>query len=355
MQILYKSYHAIKISDGCIERKAIVGDFDNIISNMLRELIGNPSAKRYRRESESSSVPCIVENILKIDSTEENSEEIFAGFSDLIADRLLQKEKRVDERMSKLHGVQRGSLIQALVKNDGDENCKYLIAKVEHKNFVEEEELLVKGGFDPEENKIWKTCIFICDEDDGKYVVDEARIFLNNSAVYWTRDFLELEEMRSDEMNTKDAWRGIEAILSNKLKKNATSDYFVLRSSVISYLRRPNMINYPQMIEDIFGDFVPRDATEEKINEIKKALHKLPEDKKFDTSFRSVPKAVHARVKSVHKVNNDVDIIIREGLSGDSKEYQNIISVDKEDSGISFLKIKLTDEETLRMFDLKRE
>lgn len=352
MEIIYKAYHGINVEENQIEKRVITEDFNEIIKEMLSKIMNNPSVKRYQTQNTRAVVASIIKDVTY--AAEDEGTELYEQYADEIAIRLLNEEVKVQRRMGHLNGVQKGSLIQALVKSESGQ-YKYLIAKVEHTNYVDEIELVLKGGFNPEENKIWKTCIFSCEQMDDGIDVSEAKVFLNHVAVYWTEDFLELVEMKSDETNTKDAWKAIEKVLKNELKKNATSDYFVLRNAVINYFRRPKNIDYYQMLDDIFRDYHPMDITSEKVLNIKEKLERLPEEKGFDSNFISKPKEVKAKIKSVHKVNNDIDIIIREGINGNPEHFKDIIYIDKEPDGSSWLVINATDPDTLRTFNIKRE
>lgn len=348
MEIIFKSYHGINVESNEIEKRNITEAFNGIIKDMLYKIMNNPSVKRYKTQDDRAAVANVVKDT--VIAERKNAVELYENYTDEIAMRLLREEVIVQNRMAHLNGVQKGSLIQALIKSD-DEQYKYLIAKVEHTNYVDEVELVLKGGFNPDENKIWKTCIFSCDEIDDEIDVSEAKVFLNHTAAYWTEEFLELVEMKSDEKNTKDAWISIEKVLKKELKKDAISDYFVLRSAVISYFRRPHNIDYHVMIEDIFKDYCPLDIDTMTVEKVKSRLLKLPEEYDFDTNFISKPTVVKAKIKSVHKVNRDIEIIIREGLGESPDEYKDIIHVDREPNGSSWLKINVTDEETLNTFD----
>lgn len=352
MEIIFKAYHGINVESNEIEKRDISENFNEIIKEMLYKIMNNPSVKRYKTQGDRAVVASVIKDT--VIAEKEKAKERYDGYADEIAMRLLREEVKVQSRMGHLNGVQKGSLIQALLKSD-DEQYKYLIAKVEHTNFVDAVELVLKGGFNPEENKIWKTCIFSCDEiDDDEIDVSEAKVFLNHAAVYWTEEFLEVEEMKSDEKNTKVAWKSIEKVLKNELRKTATSDYFVLRSAVISYFRRPRNIDYYVMVEDIFIDYHPIDIDIDMVEKIKSRLLELPSEYDFDTNFISKPAEVKAKIKSIHKVNRDIEIIIREGLGENPDEYKDIIHVDREPNGSSWLKINVTDEETLKTFDFSR-
>ena len=351
MEIIFKAYHGINVEDNEIEQREITESFNEIIREMLSKIMNNPSVKRYQTKSERAVVANIIEDATY--AAEAEHDNLYEQYANEIANRLLNEEVKVQRRMGHLNGVQKGSLVQALVKAESGQ-YKYLIAKVEHTNYVDAVELVLKGGFNPEENKIWKTCIFSCEQTDDGIDVSEAKVFLNHTAVYWTEDFLELDEMKSDERNTKDAWNSIEKVLKSELKKHATSDYFVLRNAIISYFRRPRNIDYYEMIDDIFRDYHSIDIDNNKVQEIKEKLERLPQENNFDSNFISKPKEVKAKIKSVHKVNSDIDIIIREGINENPNNFKDIIYINRESDGSSWLVINATDPETLRAFDIKR-
>jgi len=351
MEIIFKAYHGIDVENKQIEQRDITEDFNKIIQEMLSKIMNNPSVKRYKTETERAVIASIIKDVTY--AAEDKQEGGYEQYADEIATRLLKVEVRVQQRMEHLNGVQKGSLIQALVKSESGQ-YKYLIAKVEHTNYVDEVELVLKGGFNPEENKIWKTCIFSCEKNDDGFDVSEAKIFLNHMAVYWTDDFLDLVEMKSDEKNTKDAWKSIETVLKNELKKYATSDYFVLRNAVINYFRRPKNIDYYEMLDNIFSDYHPIDIDAKKVQEIKVKLERLPNEKNFDSNFISKPKEVKARIKSVHKVNNDIDVIIRAGINEEPDNFKDVIYIQREKDGSSWLVINATDPDTLKAFDIRR-
>lgn len=352
MEIIFKSYHGIDVNNNVATEREITEKFDPVIRDMLSKILGNPSEKKFETKDHRAVVANIIKEIVEIDISDEDAQEQFDGLSSEIAKRLLDEEKKVEQNMHHLKGVQKGSLIQALVKDDNGVCC-YLIAKVEHSKYIDEEELELKGGFNPEENKIWKTAIFSCLIEEDYIDVSKARIFLNNPAIYWTRDFLELTEKRSDATNTRNAWKCMETVLKNNLKTSKPSDYFTLRNAVIAYFRRPRTIVYDEMINDIFDGFEPINASAEDILKIKEKLLELPSVKDFDTNFTSKPKEIKARIKSVYKVNNDIELIIREGLAGDKNNYSSIIHSNITTEGERQIIIKATETDTFNMFNLK--
>lgn len=114
--------------------------------------------------------------------------------------------------------VQKGSLILALIEDEG--KVLFLLAKVEHTDFFDDSDYSIKSGFSKDTKKIWKTCLF--EIDDLNSVKFLARIYSNTVAKYWWHDFLELNELQSDELNTKRAFKAVESTLSRKSEKRCT-------------------------------------------------------------------------------------------------------------------------------------
>ena len=53
--------------------------------------------------------------------------------------------------------VQKGSLIQALLYDEDKDSSMYLLAKVEHTDFVDDTDFSFKSGFSKDTKKIWKS------------------------------------------------------------------------------------------------------------------------------------------------------------------------------------------------------
>ena len=99
----------------------------------------------------------------------------------------------------------------------------YLLAKVEHTDFVDDSDFSFKTGFSKDMKKLWKSCLFEMDDLNSSCFL--AKVFLNNPAKYWYDTFLELEERTNDETNTDRAFRAVDLVLNGNLKKIAPRDY----------------------------------------------------------------------------------------------------------------------------------
>ena len=110
---------------------------------------------------------------------------------------MLIKECAAQTTVAHMTNVQKGSLIQALLYDDERDKYTYLLAKVEHTDFVDDSDFSFKSGFSKDMKKLWKSCIF--EIDDLNASIFQAKVYSNNVAKYWyDKDILtedDLEEI----------------------------------------------------------------------------------------------------------------------------------------------------------------
>ena len=268
------------------------------------------------------------------------------SYADDIAQRLFDKEKLKQEQIYHMgKNVKKGSLIQAAIKS-GD-TYAYLLAKVEHSSFVDDSDFSFKSGFSSEQKKIWKTCILNCSIEDENILVNEAKIYVSNSGKYWADDFLELRELSTDAQNTKRAFNAIDTILTREVKKNAPSDYTVIRNTFVGYMKREQQLDYNEMVSVILDNYDADTLSQECIAELKNKLMELPENKKFDRLFTVVPKEIKARVKQLYKVNEGIEIKVNDFVQ-DIK--QKISAEEDVTTGAKYIRIMTNNEEVYQQF-----
>lgn len=306
MDYLFKAVHKIDYDAESFSEVEIHPNFDNFVTELLTNINDNVVNKAYVPTSQSTQVVNDVRSIFSLlEVTEIESEEMairVKSYADDIAQRLFDKEKLKQEQIYHMgQNVKKGSLIQAAIKS-GD-TYAYLLAKVEHSSFVDDSDFSFKSGFSSEQKKIWKTCILNCSIEDENILVNEAKIYVSNSGKYWADDFLELRELSTDAQNTKRAFNAIDTILTREVKKNAPSDYTVIRNTFVGYMKSEQQLDYNEMVSVILDNYDADTLSQECIAELKNKLMELPENKKFDRLFTVVPKEIKARVKQLYKVN----------------------------------------------------
>lgn len=221
------------------------------------------------------------------------------------------------------------------------------MAKVEHSSFVDDSDFSFKSGFSSEQKKIWKTCILNCSIEDENILVNEAKIYVSNSGKYWSDDFLELRELSTDAQNTKRAFNAIDTILTREVKKNAPSDYTVIRNTFVGYMKREQQLDYNEMVSVILDNYDADTLSQECIAELKNKLMELPENKKFDRLFTVVPKEIKARVKQLYKVNEGIEIKVNDFVQ-DIK--QKISAEEDVTTGAKYIRIMTNNEDVYQQF-----
>lgn len=167
----------------------------------------------------------------------------------------------------------------------------------------------------PEIGKVFKACLvpFNDQEEPGK----EVKIFdTNTSTKYWWDDFLELDEIHTNTLNTQRAYKkSLEVIDRYKAHKN---DHTILRDTFTTRFRQNNTLDFPQFVDETLSKYQPMDPDlQPKLPKIIEALKKLPTKKgfEFDTQFTLSPSEVKFKRRKII-VNSEVDLTYKEG-SGD--------------------------------------
>ena len=90
------------------------------------------------------------------------------------------------------------------------------------------------------------------------------------------------------------------------------------------------------MVEEILGTYQPTDLSNDGLQKLKDKLTGLPENRKFDAQFNSVPSVINARIKKIYKVNNGIEIKITDSI----EDIKHTIKSVEEQDGNRYLKIK---------------
>lgn len=173
-----------------------------------------------------------------------------------------------------------------------------------------------------------------------------ARIYSNTVAKYWSDDFLELDEMVSDESNTSKAFKAIESTLNRNIRSIAPRDHTVIRNAVISYFKNHEHFDYAVMLDSILDGYQVTDLSEEKLETLKEKLAELPERKHFDRQFCPVASVISARIKKVYDVNDGIQIRITDEV----RQLDETISAYQDPNGNRYIRIKTNNELTYRRF-----
>jgi hypothetical protein len=341
MQIVNKSIRIIDYENNRIYSRNTPDTFDEYVGELIAHINTNNSVRDYKTRSSNTEVISCILQILE----HRTEADVVLEKTNIIANRLLSKEIEAQGRVSRLDThVQKGSLIQALLFDDENESFTYLLAKVEHSDFVDDSDFTFKTGFSKDKKTIWKSCLF--DLQNPNEQEFHARIYSNTVAKYWSDSFLELNEMISDESNTTKAFNAIESALNRNIKNVAPRDHTIIRNAVILYFKSHEHIDYEEMINTVLDQYQPVDYPEDKFNSLREKIRQLPDKAHFDRQFNSVPSVINARIKKIYEVNNGIELRITNGIS----DIEQTISAYQDADGIRYIKIKTNNEDTFRRF-----
>ena len=321
------------------------GEFDTYIKGLINNINENETTRLFKIRRETTEVVNCVENIAK---NSDNIDEI-NKYCKNIANKLLNEEIKVQKQIEQLRtSIKKGSLLEVLLHDTENDIYSFLIAKVEHKSFFDDVKFERRTGYSTEDNKLWKSCLFKFEDIGQEIQIQEIKVFLDNNAKYWTDNFLEIDPMNSDDLNTNNVFKMIELTLTRNIKKIYPKDYTTLRNSVICYFRSNEMFDFDEMYTTLFEEYNPIEMEKDvyTAHVIDKVRH-IKESDKFDNQFKINQKIIKAKVKKVYEVNNNIEIKIMDGI----ENLDEIInSYEDSQTGEKFIKIKTNNEETYNSF-----
>lgn len=341
MQIINNSIRIIDYINEKVYNRDTPETFNEYISELINHINSNKYVRAYKTTSNATEVISCVLEILRA----KDDKELFDLKNDIIANRLLRKEKEAQSHVGRMNiNVRKGSLIQALLFDEENETYQYLIAKVEHSEFVDDSDYSFKTGFSKDKKTIWKSCLI--DLFNPTAETFDVKIYSDTKAKYWSIDFLELVELINDETNTVNTFKAIEGFLNRNVKRASRQDYTVIRNAFISYMKSNDHIDYKNMIDTVLENYVPYELDKERIADYRTKLYKLPDKKGFDYQFNSIPSAINARIGKVYKVTTGIEVKITDSIPN----LKETIRAFQAEDGIRYLQIKTTDNDTYESF-----
>ena len=235
----------------------------------------------------------------------------------------MEIELFLDDRQQKTIGnrIQRGSLLQAIVYNEEKERYEYYLSKFEHAEFYSELDFIKTIGIQIKNTKVYKSCRLIFSVNDEDCIeFEDAEVYVNNNAKYWSGEFLELSEASTDEYNTKTSFNEIRKCLNINVKKQYPADHPILFNAFYGYFKKEKRtINYYDMLDEIMDGYVGTDMSKDDVERLKAKLESLPKTKKFDTQFTTNPDVISAKIKQTYedliKVIPEENIQLNEPMS----------------------------------------
>lgn len=341
MEIVIQTIRIIDYENNAVYVRDTPETFSDYVRQLITYINGNTSIREYRTRSVNTEVISCILDIVKnqIDT------DLVMGKIDFIANRLLLKEREAQTSVAHMDtNVQKGSLIQALLYDEEDDKYTYLLAKVEHTDFVDDSDFSFKSGFSKDMKKLWKSCTFEIDELNSAYY--SAKVYSNTVAKYWYDNFLELDQVVSDEVNTDKAFRAIDSTLNRNVKNIAPRDHTLLRNTMITYFRSNDYIDYDTMIKNTLENYQPMELEQEKLEKVIEKLRELPEKHNFDKQFNTVSSAINARIRKVYDICHGVQLRITDYVD----DFDDTIKAYRDNDGNRYIRIKTDNDLTYRRF-----
>ena len=274
MKIINSSIRIIDYVSENVYNRETPDAFNEYIAELINHINNNKYVRAYKTTSNSTEVISCVLEVLK----NRDDAFLFSTKNDLIANRMRRKEKEAQSHVARMNvNVRKGSLIQALLYDEEEDRFQYLIAKVEHSDFVDDSDYSFKTGFSKDKKTIWKSCLIDLFNPDAETF--DVKIYSDTKAKYWSIDFLELEELISDETNTVNTFKAIESFLNRNVKRASKQDYSVIRNAFIQYLKSNEHIDYKTMVDTVLKDYYSSELDKTSIDDYRNRLYELPKKK----------------------------------------------------------------------------
>lgn len=290
----------------------------------------NHHDRRYKFCNEDTYFPDVIEKIFQ---AEDNIDDICQE----IADRLLEKETEANNKIAITRKTIPSSfLIIAMVVNN-DTETKLLFIKADKTSFINTRSGNLDIGLPAQKKrKIFKSCVF-------DIIIENGTINFNNiishdansqgKAVYWYHDFLCLNEVKSDESNTKDLYDRVKSKILNPIKKNHPHDYINCRNAVVHYFRSEGDFDSEYFRDNVIGSYQPFDESLD-MESLKDKVDKLFEDGKIDKKFQKKPNEITDKFKDKVKLSDDIELTLLQDIQNVSD-----VIIPGDDNGRKFIKI----------------
>ena len=337
MEILKLLSHNILVEEEkIVENKITNEEAKDFFNSIIDEVLEKETKKSYKPRTPTTEVISIITKVLK---DMDSNEELLVNISKRLLKYEISTQKDIDKLGTK---IKKGCLLQAYIKKN--EKKYFIITKIEATDGLDMTELRMRAIL-PFSKKIIKNALFEINEDE-----EFGDIFLSdtnaNISKYWYDDFLELEEMTTDEMNTQKTYGIIMKEIKNKLEKTFPSDYTFCRNACITFFKTKETFDLNDAVNDIFLSYNFENNEIKKEDIIEKIKSKIKKEN-LDTQFTLKKDVIKNRLTKMRKrVNKEISIEI-DGYVENIKD--NIYSTKQ--NGEKYIIIKSTEEETYKFFN----
>ena len=336
MNIIYHSFHTIDIDGAVCTKQDVPASFQVFLEDYIDFAKKNEKNKEYVVVSEQNVVEKNIVDLVLNKNREQCSHSI--------AKHLLECEQVAQGKIFHMGtNVKKGSLLQALIEVKEDE-YQYVLAKVEHTSWFDGSTLSMNYGFPTDKNSIWKSAVFTLYKINDSILFQDVKVYMDTKSKYWTISFLQLEEKRDDFSNTSAAFRAIDSELKSSIKEKSPRDYALLSDDLQKTMNQYKPFEYNEYIDEWMDSYEPVNKEIEK-DVLKECLKALPERKKFDTEFKTVPQSIANKRTKKYGIANGVELTIH----SDATDFTSRIHSTIQD-GKRVLIVQCDDEDTYASF-----
>ena len=239
METIFTSLHILDLDNDWVKEKEVPASFAPFILDTLEYAQANEKNKAYMVHNEHTQVvSCICQMVLE--------PEKWQAYAQSIANKCLESEKLAQAKIYRMgSAIKKGSLVQTLVKKAEDEYI-YMVAKIEHSQWLDSSDLSERVGFSLEKKSLWKSAVFSLVQMDQEVLFSSIQGYSDTQAKYWTVSFLELDEARDDAKNTYSVFKAVDNELKSAIEPVSKKDYVQLSSELQNLMNTPQDFQYEQ-------------------------------------------------------------------------------------------------------------
>lgn len=315
------SLHHIDIVSQNVKKastKGTANDLNDFINNLLDELLNDDKGGEYKFSDVNELVPSMV---IKMANNQD-----WEKCTDSIANKLLKEEIDRQEEVKGIAQLQKGSLLQ--VKGIMDGSPIVVVMKIEHDEYVDEEELNYHFGLPTNKRRLQKSSIIFFDTS-----LNVERILKSGNpkiAEYWWKRFFACEPLTNSATNTSKAYSAIDIFLRKEIKKTSSADYYFMRNEVNFYFKSSDHFVFDDIVSQLEKYTPDDDELKGKYSKIISNLKKLPKSvatsKKFDTQFDIDFSAIKSKVNKKIVLAENFEL----NLKGNIDDFKKIVTRGKD-------------------------
>jgi hypothetical protein len=301
---------------------------NDYVMNVLNTVVESVGDREYRFQQDSITMQTWLNQIIQRRRTK--------NVCKLIAERLLSKEIEVQERIEHLgKAIPKGMLIVSLVDmqlSERDEK-KVIIVKADYDEIIEQTTGALKTGLSTKK-KFYKAFIAnVTVTQITKLATYDTNTTMAN---YWWKDFLELEVVRKNNINTKNAFDAIEKDIINPVKSQSKQDYLHLWNLTLGYFRLEGEFSLEYYRDNIIGRYTPY-SDNISISDLQAKCNNLPNRGNFDRRFDKDLSGIKGKkLKNTIRLTNEIDLVFKDSVAN----LGEILRAEVNDAGEKFLIIK---------------